>query len=330
VDAAGASVPWAITPASTSILTPWWPPRVSSWTRRDGPAPSAFPSSSHETFPMHDTSTHAPRIDVLIPTYRRPAALAVTLAGVAGQTLRPLRVVVSDQTEEGEGALGAAEVAAVVRVLRGMGHRVDLHRHLPRRGMAEHRAWLLGRVEAPYALFLDDDVLMEPSLLDRLLRAIEGTRCGFIGSALIGLSHLGDERPAEQAIEFWDGPVLPERVRPEAPAWGRHRLHNAANLEHLRRRLRPSEDRLYRVAWVGGCVLYDAAKLRASGGFDFWRRLPEQHAGEDVLAQMRVMERFGGAGLFPSGAYHLELPTTIPEREVDAPHALDPGEVSLS
>jgi hypothetical protein len=34
------------------------------------------------------------------------------------------------------------------------------------------------------------------------------------------------------------------------------------------------------------------------------------------------MARFGGAGLFPSGAYHLEIPTTIPDREVDAPIAL--------
>ena len=35
-------------------------------------------------------------------------------------------------------------------------------------------------------------------------------------------------------------------------------------------RLEPDEDRLYRVAWVGGCVLYDTAKLREAGGFEFW------------------------------------------------------------
>jgi hypothetical protein len=31
-----------------------------------------------------------------------------------------------------------------------------------------------------------------------------------------------------------------------------------------------------------------------------------------------VMERFGGAGIVPSGAVHLEAPTTIPVRDVDA------------
>src|SRR5581483_10341721 len=107
--------------------------------------------------------------------------------------------------------------------------------------------------------------------------------------------------------------------------WHRHRLHNAANLLHVARRLgldarRP---RTYRVAWVGGCVLYDAAKLRAVGGFEFWRELPVDHCGEDVVAQLRVMERFGGCGLVPSGAYHQELPTTVPDRRVDAPRVLE-------
>ena len=72
-------------------------------------------------------------------------------------------------------------------------------------------------------------------------------------------------------------------------------------------------------SWVGGCVLYDAHALRSAGGFSFWSDLPEEHSGEDVVAQLRVMERFGGCAILPSGAYHQELPTTIPNREVDAP-----------
>ncbi len=42
----------------------------------------------------------------------------------------------------------------------------------------------------------------------------------------------------------------------------------------------------------------------------------------DVLAQLRVMARFGGCGLLPSGVYHQELPTTVVERRVDAPKLL--------
>lgn len=133
------------------------------------------------------------------------------------------------------------------------------------------------------------------------------------------------QKSAEQEpIEFWDGPVEPETVLPSDAAWARHHLHSAANLFHVQSRLAlaPGATRLYRVAWIGGCVLFDTAKLRAAGGFDFWRELPVGHCGEDVLAQLRVMERYGGCGIIPSGAYHLELPTTITTRQVDAPKTL--------
>ena len=265
----------------------------------------------------------APPLDVLIPTYRRPAALAVTLAGLAAQTLPRFRVVVSDQTEDADTA-AAPEVATPLRLLRARGRPVELYRHLPRRGLAEHRQYLLDLARAPYALFLDDDVLCEPDVLARLLRVIREQRCGFVGAPLIGLSHLADVRPHQQAIEVWDGPVRPESVGPDDPAWRRHHLHSAANAWHVQERLGATDARpvVYKVAWVGGCVLYDVAKLRDVGGFSFWRELPEQHCGEDVLAQLRVMERHGGCGVLPSGAYHQQLPTTVVDRTADAPRLL--------
>lgn len=262
-------------------------------------------------------------VDVLIPTYQRPAALAVTLASLTGQTASSFRVVISDQTEAGD-STAAGEVQAVLRVLRAHGSAVELHRHLPLRGMAEQRQFLLDQAQAPCALFLDDDLILEPWLVEGLLAAMDRERCGFIGSAVIGLSYLADVRPHEQQIEFWNGPVQPESVKPRTPEWERYRLHNAANLYHVAGRLGLTHQapRLYKVAWAGGCVLYDTAKLRAAGGFSFWQELPREHAGEDVLAQLRVMARFGGCGIIPSGAYHQELPTTLRNRTVDAPQVL--------
>jgi GT2 family glycosyltransferase len=262
-------------------------------------------------------------VDVLIPTYRRPAALAVTLTSLVGQTMRDFSVFVSDQTEDFDAAR-APEVEAVMRVLRAHAHPVAASKHLPRRGMAEHRQHLLDLATAPYVLFLDDDLILEPDIIERMVCAIQRERCGFVGSAVIGLSHVDDVRPHEQAIEFWDGPVRPETIGPQSDAWARHRLHNAANLFHVQQRLsvRRDECRVYRVAWVGGAVLFDRERLIEAGGFAFWRDLPLEHAGEDVLAQLRVMSRFGGCGIFPSGVYHQELPTTVPHREADAPRML--------
>lgn len=263
------------------------------------------------------------RVDVLVPTFNRPHALSATLVSLAAQTTRQLRVVVSDQSD-GDGALEDPLVQAALRFLIAQGHETGITRHLPRRGMAEQRAFLLSRANAPYCLFLDDDVLLESDLVERLLKVITQQQCGFVGSALHGLSHLGGKRPHQEAIEFWHARVKPELVEPHSPAWQRHHLHSAANLFHLQSRLglTRATTRCYRVAWIGGCVLYDTAKLRAAGGFDFWRDLPAEHCGEDVQAQLQVMARFGGCGIIPSGAYHMELPTTISQRDCDAPHAL--------
>jgi GT2 family glycosyltransferase len=262
-------------------------------------------------------------VDVLVPTCNRPVALAVMLAALGAQQGGPLRIVLSDQSEH-EGPGGQPELGAVLRYLEARGHVVEFLRHLPRRGMAEQRAFLLAQARAPYCLFVDDDVILEPDLLARLVDAIAAHGCGFVGSALHGLSYLGELRPQQEHIEFWCGRVEPEAVRPGSRAWERHHLHSAANLFHVQTRLglESAGGRVYRVAWIGGCVLFDTAKLRACGGFDFWRELPPDHCGEDVLAQLRVMERYGGCGLIPSGAYHMELPTTVTRRAGDAPMVL--------
>jgi GT2 family glycosyltransferase len=263
-----------------------------------------------------------PLVDVLIPTYNRTAAVAITLASLLGQEFTNFSVTLSDQSDKPIEEAG--EVRAVANVLRVQGHRVTFLRNLPRRGMAQQRQFLLEQARARYSLFLDDDLILEPYAIRALVEAIQEEGCGFVGSALIGLTHLNDVRPHEQAIEFWRGRVTPEKVRPNTPAWERHKLHNAANIYHLAQRLGldPHSPRRYKVAWVGGCALYDTEKLRAVGGFSFWKDLPDQHAGEDVLAQLRVMDRYGGCGLIPSGVYHQQVPTTIPHRPVDAPKYL--------
>ena len=66
-----------------------------------------------------------------------------------------------------------------------------------------------------------------------------------------------------------------------------------------------------------GHRLFRRSALVESGGFRFEAELEPNHSGEDVAGQWRVIERFGGAGILPSGAVHLEAPTTMPVRTVD-------------
>jgi len=263
------------------------------------------------------------KLDVLIPTYPRPAALAVTLTGLCAQSFRSFRVIVSDQSDGGA-SIRSGEVRAVARVLEQHGCEMRLHEHLPRRGIAEQRQFLLECSSAPYVLYLDDDVLLEPFVLGLMLDVIEREGCAFVGSSVIGLSFANEARPEQERVELWEGPVRPEVVVPGSREWERWKLHSAANLYHVQNRLGATPDAplRYRIAWASACVLYEAAKLREVGGFSFWERLPPEHCGEDIVPQLELMRRYGGCGIMPSGAYHLELPTTIPRREVGAERVL--------
>ena len=258
-------------------------------------------------------------IDVLIPTYRRKTGLAVVLTSLLGQTFRDFNVIVSDQTEE-ESYLDSIEIATLVRALRWHGHRVALYRHLPRRGLAEQRQFLLEQSRAPYVHYLDDDVLLDPPVMERMLRVLQAESCGFVGCPATGLAYLDDIRPQQQHIELWTGPVEAEPFDEQSIPWERHLVNNAANPLHLEQRLAPDSRIVrYKIAWVGGAnLLFDRAKLMDVGGFSWWHRLPPEHAGEEVVVQFLLLRKCGGCGILPSGTYHLGLPTTVEDRRHNA------------
>lgn len=259
-------------------------------------------------------------VDILIPTYGRKTGLAVVLTSLFGQTFGDFNVIVSDQTKEGETYLESIEIQTLVQALRWRGHEVALHRHLPRRGLAEQRQFLLEQSSAPYVHYLDDDVLLDPSALARMLSVIQADRCGFVGCAATGLSYLDDIRPHQQQIEIWSGPVVPEPFERDTIPWERHKVNNAANPLHLEQQLVTHSSIVrYKVAWIGGAnVLYDRAKLLDVGGFSWWQRLPPEHAGEEVVVQFLLIRKYGGCGILPSGTYHLGLPTSVEDRRHNA------------
>jgi len=259
-------------------------------------------------------------VDVLIPTYGRKTGLAVVLTSLLGQTFTDFSVTVSDQTPEERVYLESIEIQTLVRALRWRGHQVTLHRHLPCLGLAEQRHFLLEQSSAPYVHFIDDDVLLDPPVMKRMLTTLQEEKCGFVGCAATGLHLLHDVRPQQQGIELWTGPVEPEPFAPDALPWERHLVNNAANPLHLEQRLVTGEQVVrYKIAWVGGAnVLYDRAKLLSVGGFSWWQRLPPEHAGEEVVVQFLLIRTYGGCGILPSGTYHLGLPTTVEDRRRNA------------
>ena len=264
-------------------------------------------------------------VDVLIPTYGRKTGLAMVLTGLLGQTFCDFNVIVSDQTADEDRYLESAEIQTIVRALGLHGHEVTLHHHVPRQGMAEQRNFLFEQSNAAYIQFIDDDILLEPQVMQRMVDVIQEERCGFVGCAAIGLQFQHDVRPHQQHIELWNGPIRPEHFDARSIPWERHLVNNAANALHLERKLvRDGQTIRYKVAWVGGAnVLFDREKLRSVGAFSWWQRLPSEHAGEEVVAQFLLLNTYGGCGILPSGTYHVGLPTTIENRQRNATELFD-------
>ncbi len=263
-----------------------------------------------------------PVVDVLLPTCNRLQSLILTLSGLADQDFRSIHLVLADQSDSP--VMDDPVVQSLLRIIRAHSGTCEYYHRLPSQGIAEQREFLLSQASSDYVLYLDDDVFMEPWVLGKLVETIEAEECGFVGAFPTGLSYKDDYRPDQQAIEYWEGPVQPEIVDPETPEWERWQLHRAANLYHVCQELPAGEIRLYKVAWIAACILYDRQKLLSIGGFSFWQRLPRYHSGEEVLVQNLLMRKYGGCALIPSGTYFSELPSTVLNDEggVDG-HALD-------
>jgi glycosyltransferase involved in cell wall biosynthesis len=261
-------------------------------------------------------------IDILLPTCNRLSSLIMTLSGVAAQSWQDLRLLISDQSDEPVDT--DQVVQSLCRIIEARGGSVVYHHRPPVHGIAEQRAFLLAQAQAEMILYLDDDVWMEPWVIARLHDVLAEQRCGFVGAFPAGLSFRDDHRPEQQKIDYWEGPVQPEAVEPDSPAWERWQLHRAANLYHVGLTLPAGACRLYKVAWVSSCILYDRAKVLEVGGFSFWKHLPRYHSGEEVLVQNLLMRRWGGCAILPSGTYSAQVPTTVLNEagSVDG-HALD-------
>ncbi len=260
-------------------------------------------------------------VDILLATYNRRESCIATLAGIAAQSLTDLRLIVADQSQEPIEQVQVVEMLR--RIIEVRGGIVEWHTRPQIHGIAEQRDFLLKQATAEYILYLDDDVFMEPWVVEKLLAALQKEQCGFVGAFPAGLSYRYDVRPQQQHVEYWEGPVEPEAVEPESLQWERAQLHRAANIYHAGQTLPPGEIRLYKVAWIASCILYSRQKVEAVGGFSFWPRLPRWHSGEEVLLQNLLMRRWGGCAMLPSGTYYSQVPTTVlNERGTVDGHAL--------
>ena len=103
-------------------------------------------------------------VDILLPTYDRLPSLIMCLSGIAGQTCSNFRLIISDKSETP--VKDNQVIQSLIRVIEAHGGTVDYHYRVPSKGIAEQRDFLLKEATAEYVLYLDDDVWMEPQVLE--------------------------------------------------------------------------------------------------------------------------------------------------------------------
>jgi GT2 family glycosyltransferase len=81
-------------------------------------------------------------INILIPTYNRLEALAITLTSLYYQSEKEFDVIIADQSPNDDLETDNS-VQTIVRLFETQGNHVTILKNLPRRGMAQQRQFLL-------------------------------------------------------------------------------------------------------------------------------------------------------------------------------------------
>lgn len=237
------------------------------------------------------TTVHHPVIDVVIPTHNRPERLRLCLEAMAQQTLRHFRVIVVDDAsdEPVEAALPASLRQqldlTVVRLERNSGPA-----HARNVGVATG--------SAAHIAFIDDDVVADPELLERLIGAMDRLRTPSVPVAVIGTQLApADWRPrpwtlweAQKLAGLYDD-ILARRYN---PTWRQFFTGNTlVRREHFERaggfdeRFTRAEDIELgvRLQAIGVRVALEPRAVgwhHADRTLASWRRIPGDYARFDV------------------------------------------------
>jgi len=139
--------------------------------------------------PADNAATPSPRVSVVVPTRNRASSLRALLTALDAQTLRPLEVIVVDDTSSD----GTAELLAG---WEGEGRRVERLEQPAGSYAARNRGWRAARGE--FIAFTDDDCLPQPGWLAALIDAVSPTE--FVAAQGVTLARPGRSTPFTHQI----------------------------------------------------------------------------------------------------------------------------------
>lgn len=145
------------------------------------------------------------KIDVCIPTYRRPSALSACLVSLLFDAclINTLYIFVTGKLEESID-IG---VQQIIRMLEMEGIRVVITADM--KGLVDSKAAFMKETEQPVVLFLDDDAVLTTTYLVGIWGLMAGTNASAVSGSLITPINVGGY------TEWSDTPIPESQVQDE-------------------------------------------------------------------------------------------------------------------
>lgn len=142
-----------------------------------------------------------PSITIVIPVYNRADTVKATLASVAGQTFRPLKVVLVDNNSS-DGSLSVLHKWQAENMADDFSVEVISE---PTPGACAARNAGLHRVDTPWTMFFDSDDIMQPCHVAKVMGTIEKhPDVDIVGNKFLLLHRRGQQR----VIKFINSDVV--------------------------------------------------------------------------------------------------------------------------
>lgn len=232
-----------------------------------------------------------PTVTVEISTLNRYfTTLPMTIASVATQTRKPERVVLYDDGEQSE-LREVAPYTELFHLLEDVGIEFETFK-TPRLGLAANHQHALETCKTDFLLRVDDDHVLEPDCIEKLLKVMEDETVGAVAPLVL---QPGQVRPLPAGIE---GKV--------------EDIFNGVNLQWFTDGDKPREtEHLY------SCYLFRTSLGRAAGGYpklspvsfreDSWFSMKLKRAGgrlivDPTIKVWHLQQATGGVRAFSDGS----------------------------
>ena len=130
-----------------------------------------------------------------MPTYRRDSVLIATIRKLLDLDPKPAEILVLDQTEKHqevvENTLRDWDMAGVIRFIR-----------LTEPSIPRAMNWGLCEAKQDFVLFVDDDIVPEPGLLQNHLHALERTGAALVAGRVVQPWHEGKDFSEYEGFHF--------------------------------------------------------------------------------------------------------------------------------